>query len=355
MAISGVDISKWQKGLNLSQVKSEGFTQVIVKCGGADGGLYKDGQFDTFYNQAKSLNIFLGVYYFGCAFSVEQAIKEANHCISLLQGKDVKYVFYDVEAKMLNQGKTHLTNIVKAFLNVLKGAGYEPGLYSSESHINNLMNDIELKEYLHWVARYSKTAPKLNSGSQIDIWQYGGEVNYIRSNKVAGKVVDQDYIYKTFSDTPKPEPVKPSIKDKTVSELAQEVLNGVYGNGEERKKNLGNRYAEVQAEVERILKARTEKTEEKSIDQMAIEVLAGMYGNGITRKIKLGKYYDAVQKRVEEIIAERKKKNKIYVVQKGDTLNKIAKKYNTTEDTLAKLNGIKDKNKIYIGQQLIIG
>ena len=41
-----------------------------------------------------------------------------------------------------------------------------------------------------------------------------------------------------------------------------------------------------------------------------------------------------------------------YVVKKGDTLTEIAEKYNTTVDELVKLNGIKDKNKITVGQKL---
>lgn len=41
---------------------------------------------------------------------------------------------------------------------------------------------------------------------------------------------------------------------------------------------------------------------------------------------------------------------KTYTVVKGDTLTKIAKKYGTTVDTLVKLNGIKNKNLITVGQ-----
>lgn len=41
---------------------------------------------------------------------------------------------------------------------------------------------------------------------------------------------------------------------------------------------------------------------------------------------------------------------KTYTVVKGDTLTKIAKKYGTTVDTLVKLNGIKNKNLINVGQ-----
>ena len=351
--ISGIDVSRWQKGFKLENAKKEGFTKVIVKCGGADGGRYKDSQFDNFYNQAMTLGMFLGVYYFGCAFSEEQAVQEANHCLSLVQGKEVKYIFYDVEAKMLNQGKTHLTNIIKKFAETITKAGYECGIYTSESHFNSRFNDIELKQYIHWVARYSNTAPKLNSGSSIDIWQYGGETNYIRSNKIAGTVVDQNYIFKNF-DMSSIVIVDVDFDMLSTHELALQVLEGKWGNGAERKKNLGKRYEEVQAEVERILKQRVDLPIDKSIDQLAIEVLAGLWGNGITRKIKLGKLYNDVQKRVEEIINERKQSRKLYIVQKGDTLGKIAKRYNTTIDRLVVANKIKDKNRIYVGQELVI-
>ena len=46
------------------------------------------------------------------------------------------------------------------------------------------------------------------------------------------------------------------------------------------------------------------------------------------------------------------KKSKTYTVVKGDTLTKIAKAHGSTVAELVKLNGIKDKNKISIGQEL---
>ena len=45
---------------------------------------------------------------------------------------------------------------------------------------------------------------------------------------------------------------------------------------------------------------------------------------------------------------------KTYTVQSGDNLTKIAKQFNTTVDSLVSKNGIKDKNKIYVGQVLKI-
>ena len=44
----------------------------------------------------------------------------------------------------------------------------------------------------------------------------------------------------------------------------------------------------------------------------------------------------------------------LYVVSCGDTLWKIAKKYNTTVDALAKLNNIEDPEKINVGDKIFI-
>jgi len=45
---------------------------------------------------------------------------------------------------------------------------------------------------------------------------------------------------------------------------------------------------------------------------------------------------------------------KTYTVQSGDTLSAIAKRFGTTVNAIAQLNGIKDVNKIYVGQVLRI-
>lgn len=51
-----------------------------------------------------------------------------------------------------------------------------------------------------------------------------------------------------------------SIANKTVDELAKEVLAGVYGNGDDRKAALGSRYSEAQARVNEILKGSSSET-----------------------------------------------------------------------------------------------
>lgn len=87
---------------------------------------------------------------------------------------------------------------------------------------------------------------------------------------------------------------------KTVSELAQEVLQGKWGNGNERKKKLtqaGYDYATVQAEVNRLVKGETTPAK-KSNEEIAQEVIKGLWGNGAARKKKLtdaGYNYSVIQ------------------------------------------------------------
>ena len=89
----------------------------------------------------------------------------------------------------------------------------------------------------------------------------------------------------------------------------------------------------------------------KSLDEVAEEVIQGKWGNGSARKKALenaGYNYRVVQNKVNEILSA----PAYYVVKKGDTLTKIAQKYNTTWYKLKQLNGLKNANLIYVGQKL---
>ena len=100
------------------------------------------------------------------------------------------------------------------------------------------------------------------------------------------------YIADEANKTNNPEP----IKEKTTEELAQEVIAGKYGNGEDRKNALGDRYAEVQARVNEILAP----VPEPSIDILDLvrKTIRGDFGNGEDRKSALGSNYDEVQRQV---------------------------------------------------------
>lgn len=114
--------------------------------------------------------------------------------------------------------------------------------------------------------------------------------------------------YDNSSSKPNP-PQQPS---KTITEIAEDVIKGVYGNGDTRKnaiESMGYDYYKVQKEVNRILSGKPSENTESTVK---------------------------------------------YTVKPNDTLSAIASRFNTTVNDIAQKNGIVNPNKIYPGQVLII-
>lgn len=94
----------------------------------------------------------------------------------------------------------------------------------------------------------------------------------------------------------------------TIEEIAKQVIAGKWGNGVDRKNKLedaGYSYSEVQVAVNAILKGNTVPTVTKSVTEVAKEVVKGLWGNGADRKKRLeaaGYSYSAVQKKVNELL-----------------------------------------------------
>ncbi len=97
----------------------------------------------------------------------------------------------------------------------------------------------------------------------------------------------------------------PSTK-KTNEQIADEVVKGLWGNGEERKKKLadaGYDYSAIQPIVNAKLSGTTAPSK-KSNEQVANEVLKGLWGNGSERKQRLtnaGYNYSVIQALVNKM------------------------------------------------------
>lgn len=93
----------------------------------------------------------------------------------------------------------------------------------------------------------------------------------------------------------------------------------------------------------------------KENEDIAKEVIKGLWGNGLERKKKLeqaGYNYQTIQTLVNKMLNNYK--NCFYIIKSGDTLSKIAFKYNTTVEKLVKMNNIKNPDLIFIGNKIKI-
>ena len=100
----------------------------------------------------------------------------------------------------------------------------------------------------------------------------------------------------------------PDLPKKSIDEIAKEVINGKWGNGEDRKNRLekaGYNYSEVQSTVNNKLSGNGTTPSKKSIEEIAKEVIQGKWGNGQERKNRLaqaGYDYSEVQSKVNELL-----------------------------------------------------
>lgn len=236
MKTFGIDISAWQGNYPLDKAQKEGVKFVILKGGGADDGYYKDSKFERNYELAKKLGLKVGCYWFSYAMNPEQARNEAEYFYqNCLKGKKFELpVYIDVENKtQLNIGKRGVTEVIKAFCEHLEKKDFWVGIYSSLSYFHNYMYDSELKKYCHWVAQWST-----HLDYDCGLWQFGGETNLIRSNRVAGIVTDQNYLLYDYEKDikergkngyPKPKPaigftrVSGKTRYQTAIEVAKKI------------------------------------------------------------------------------------------------------------------------------------
>ncbi len=113
---------------------------------------------------------------------------------------------------------------------------------------------------------------------------------------------------------------------KKIDDLAKEVIQGKWGNGQERKDKLtaaGFDYDKIQAKVNELLGA-VKPTGTKTVDDLAKEVIRGDWGNGQDRIDKLtaaGYDYKAIQAKVNELMAPKP----AAAPAAGKTLEEVAK------------------------------
>lgn len=305
--LKGIDISKWQAGIDLSSIDTD-----FVICKATEGVGYTDKNCDGFYQKAKSLGKKLGVYHFARPDLGNSAIDEADYFVKETKG-------YHKEAILVldwESGNLKDVTWAKKWLDrVYEKTGVKPLIYMSASVMRSAdWSSVVKADYGLWVANYGANNGVANESAfnkyPLKYWTFYALWQYTSVGRLSGYNANLDLNY--FSG------------DKAAWDK--------YAGGSPSTSTS------------------TTKPVEKSVDELAREVIAGKYGNGDARKQALGNRYDEVQARVNEILGTNKAE--YYTVVSGDNLTKIAKKYGTTVNQLVAWNNIANPNLIYAGQKL---
>lgn len=178
----GIDVSEWQGSIDWARVKSSGVQYAILRCayGSADSG-HEDMQFAANVKGCKENGIPFGVYLYSNGSTAEDAAAEAQHAIEAMgragaESSDlVLPVYYDMEDDaQRNLSATERADMAQAFCDAIELAGYEAGIYASQSWFENLLTDERFDNWSKWVASYPSTGTRDASSSytgEHDIWQ----------------------------------------------------------------------------------------------------------------------------------------------------------------------------------------
>lgn len=201
----GVDISSSNGNIDLAKVKKAGYEFVMIRCGyGSDMKSQDDSQFEANVKKAEKLSMPWGVYIYSYALNVNDAKSEVEHVKRCLKGKKptlpIAFDMEDADGYKSKRGamkKSLITDICKTFLEGIKKAGYYPSLYCSKSWLDTYIDKSVYSKYDLWVAQWASSCTY--KGSNLGMWQYGGEVCYIESNSISGVgTIDKDKCLKDY-------------------------------------------------------------------------------------------------------------------------------------------------------------
>ena len=181
--MNGVDISHYQAGLTIRQIKEAGRDFAVIKL--TEGSRFEDSAAFGFYREAYELGFPLGCYCYSHATDADDARAEAAFLLDTLRGFPMPCgVFLDVEEpEQLALSHDRLLALVYAWCAAIEARGYTPGVYGSAGTLWVKLRPDELPAgCLIWIAKWSSVPPDV----PCDLWQtsdsgriegYGGSVD----------------------------------------------------------------------------------------------------------------------------------------------------------------------------------
>lgn len=223
VAQKGIDVSSYQGVISWAEVKQAGISFALLRTGYGDESpeTQTDSTFAANYDGARAAGIKVGVYHVSYATTTDEAVTEANFCLSILNGKSLDYpVFYDLEPSektgQENLTADQLSRIAVAFCNTIKNAGYQAGVYSTDNVFGDRLWEPAIVTYDYWVAHTGVSHPNVGA---YTIWQYS------HTGTVPGVAGDVDLDY-SYRDYPAAAPAAADISFLSDSPAAMTLLPG---------------------------------------------------------------------------------------------------------------------------------
>lgn len=306
MTMNGIDIASYQTGIDLTKVPGD---FVIIKA--TEGTGYVNPACNAQWDSATKAGKLKGLYHY---VKGGNAVGEANYFIDNIAnyvGKGILCIDWESGGNVAWGDMNYLKSICKQVIN---RTGVRPLIYVQASEYNKVAAVAKELNCGLWIAQYANMNP---TGYQAHPWNEGAYTCAIRQYSSSGRLSGWN---------------------------GNLDLNIAY-----MDKSAWDKYAKATAST---IAPAPSKPAKKSIDAIANEVIAGKWGNGNDRVNRLrAAGYDPtqVQKKVNEKLQP---KYTTYTVRAGDTLSGIASRYGTTWQALQRLNGIANANVIYPGQVL---
>lgn len=178
----GIDVSEWQGDIDWTRVKASGVQYAILRCayGSAASG-HEDRWFAENVQGCKDNGIPFGVYLYSNSTTAEGGLAEAQHALDIMERagatpQDLMFpVYYDIEDKVHRELSAEARgDLAEAFCNAIEGAGYVPGIYASQSWLDNLLTDARFDNWTKWAASYPAVGAENATSSYTsahDMWQ----------------------------------------------------------------------------------------------------------------------------------------------------------------------------------------
>lgn len=254
--LKGIDISNWQVGFD---VKNANIDFIIAKA--TEGNYFVDKFCDSFIQAAKESNKLFGFYHFANNNLPEEEAEFFYENCKNYFGEGIPVL--DIEDNSIQNWGEYSDRFAKKLYEL---TGIWCMIYTSASNLYrfsgypDVWNNCGL-----WLAGYPQNytsfieeAPPydIKPWNIVAIWQFTDRL-YLQEQNVDGDIAYMDSKAWQLYAGKKKEDIKPidnSFKDikieDAISRIAIEAINGVYGNGEDRKNNI---YKVIQDRVNELI------------------------------------------------------------------------------------------------------